>query len=111
VPGVLRVDNRLIVGDSYEPVGGTLVPTSRGWMVMRIQAQYFVSPDVNSFNIDVDTNRAGVVQLRGVVDSATAKSEAVRIARDTEGVVRVEDYLRVHGEEQSATAAAPMSDA
>lgn len=36
--------------------------------------------------------------LQGEVDSAADKAEAVRIARETEGVTRVEDRLRVKGE-------------
>jgi osmotically-inducible protein OsmY len=68
------------------------------WITTKIQAQYFVSPDIKPWNVDVTTNSAGVVELRGEVEDATAKAEAVRIARATEGVTNVEDHLRVRGE-------------
>jgi hyperosmotically inducible protein len=44
--------------------------------------------------------------LRGEVDSAEDKAEAVRIARATEGVTKVEDHLRVKGAPAEATGAA-----
>jgi hyperosmotically inducible protein len=43
-------------------------------------------------NVDVDN---GVVTLRGTVDTATARTEAERVARDTEGVKRVSNLLKV----------------
>jgi osmotically-inducible protein OsmY len=54
-----------------------------------------VSGDVKPLNIDVTTSAGGVVELRGEVESAQAKTEAVRLARDVDGVTRVEDRLRV----------------
>jgi hyperosmotically inducible protein len=66
-----------------------------GWITTKIQAQYFVNPEIKPWNIDVTTSGAGVVTLEGKVDSAEDKAEAVRIARGTEGVTRVEDRLKV----------------
>jgi hyperosmotically inducible protein len=57
---------------------------------------------VKAYKIDVDTKEK-VVTLTGNVDSALAKSRAVEIATDTDGVTRVVDNLTV----TEATAAAP----
>ena len=50
--------------------------------------------DVNPFNIDVDTNE-GVVRLSGLVEKPEAREIAARIAADTEGVVRVQNDIRI----------------
>jgi len=109
--GVTRVEDQLAVATS-----GTTGPPERdarndsaarensalantpGWITTKIQAQYFINPGIKPWNLDVTTTSGGVVELRGEVDSAADKAEAVRIARSTEGVTRVEDYLRVRGE-------------
>ena len=82
---------------------GTDNERSPGWITTKIQAQYFVNPEIKPWNIDVTTNSGGVVVLEGRVEEQNDKTEAVRIARETEGVTRVEDRLRVGTE---ATAAA-----
>ena len=69
-----------------------------GWITTKIQSQYFTNTDIKPWNIDVSTASGGVVTLEGAVDSEQAKNEAVRIARETEGVTRVEDRLRVQAE-------------
>ena len=61
----------------------------------KIQSQYFLDPDVKARNIDVTTASGGVVTLEGTVDSAASEAEAVRIARATDGVTRVENKLRI----------------
>jgi hyperosmotically inducible periplasmic protein len=60
-----------------------------------IQAKYFVTADVKGRNIDVDT-RAGVVTLKGEVGSEREREEALRLARESPGVQRVEDMLTVN---------------
>jgi hyperosmotically inducible protein len=59
-----------------------------------IQAKYFLDPAVKGRRIDVDT-RGGVVTLRGEVASAAERSQALLVARETDGVQRVEDMLTV----------------
>ena len=76
-----------------------------GWITTKIQAQYFVNPEIKPWNIDVTTSGAGVVTLEGEVDSAEDKAEAVRIATGTEGVTRVEDRLKVDRDAGRDTAA------
>jgi osmotically-inducible protein OsmY len=105
IGGVTRVDDQLTV----EPVPGAVgapqpagQPTAAGrspagsaWTTTTIQARYFADPDVKGRDIDVSTDAAGAVTLRGRVDSPAAKAAAVRIANETEGVARVIDEVRV----------------
>ncbi len=56
---------------------------------------------VKAYKVDVDT-RNGVVTLSGDVQSAAAKEQAIRIARQTDGVRDVVDQLHVG--ESAATA-------
>ena len=74
---------------------------SSGFVTAKIQAQYFGDDDVKGRNIDVDTVN-GVVTLRGEVDSARSRERAVEIARQTEGVTRVDDRLAVKPRDASA---------
>jgi osmotically-inducible protein OsmY len=129
VQGVRSVADQLNVGPAAAgdatPAGARqtgdrdLSPTSPsderapGWMTTKIQAQFFVNPEIKPWNIDVTTNSAGVVTLRGEVEDAADRDEALRIARETDGVTRVEDQLRVKGEPPpgaAATAGRDMSD-
>lgn len=124
VPGVTRVDDQLRVetttagataprDPSATPTDATgtsgATPTREpAWITTKIQAQYFVSPEIKPWNIDVTTRNNGVVMLEGEVDTADDKTEAVRIARETEGVTRVDDRLRVKGEtDRTAEGTAP----
>jgi hyperosmotically inducible protein len=100
VDGVTRVDNQITVrtadaaagtgtGEGAKPAGtqagqapSTLAGrVDAGWTTTKIQAQYFADADVKGRNIDVTTDAAGIVTLRGRVDSEAARTEAVRIAR------------------------------
>ena len=65
----------------------------------RIQAKFAQDDIVKAHEIDVTTNE-GVVTLTGEVDSNAARQQAVRLARETQGVASVVDNLRV---EVSAT--------
>jgi hyperosmotically inducible periplasmic protein len=121
VDGVQRVDNELQVapaaaGDPTTadarpmegvgtPVRTANDPASPGWITTKIQAQYFVNPEVRPWNIDVTTSSDGTVTLRGEVEEAADRDEAVRIARETEGVTRVENQLRVRSDTADRDAA------
>jgi len=91
-------------GESPTGTTGGTETAQPGWITTKIQAQYFVSPEIKPWNIDVTTANNGVVTLEGEVDETADKTEAVRIARETEGVTRVEDRLRVKGEAASERA-------
>jgi osmotically-inducible protein OsmY len=93
-----------------QPTGTTGdLDTTPGWITTKIQAQYFVNPEIKPWNIDVTTANNGVVTLEGEVDETADKTEAVRIARETEGVTRVDDRLRVRGEAERETADTAVS--
>jgi osmotically-inducible protein OsmY len=93
-----------------QPTGTTGdLDTTPGWITTKIQAQYFVNAEIKPWNIDVTTANNGVVTLEGEVEETADKTEAVRIARETEGVTRVEDRLRVRGEAGRETADSAVS--
>jgi osmotically-inducible protein OsmY len=78
---------------SNEKVGASL---DDAWIHMKIVAQLIGDPDTpkRKINVDVVDN---VVTLRGAVDTQQEKTEAERIARETEGVKRVNSQLKVGG--------------
>jgi osmotically-inducible protein OsmY len=67
---------------------------SDAWTTTKIQSKYFIDSDVKGHRIDVDT-RAGVVTLKGTVETEAQKTEAAQIARETEGVKQVVNQLTV----------------
>jgi len=60
----------------------------------KVKAKLAASGEVNPFNIDVDTNE-GQVTLQGRVAKDSAKVEAERLARETEGVRGVINLIKV----------------
>ena len=66
-----------------------------GRITTMIQAKYFLDSTVKGRRLDVDTH-SGVVTLRGDVASDAERAQALRLARETEGVQRVEDMLAVN---------------
>jgi hyperosmotically inducible protein len=61
-----------------------------------VKTKLAADPIINPFNIDVDTLN-GVVTLSGMVAKSDAKNEAARLARDTDGVLRVVNNIEVEG--------------
>jgi hyperosmotically inducible periplasmic protein len=64
------------------------------WIHTKLVAKFIgdANTPARKINVDVVNN---VVTLRGTVDTAEEKAEAERIARDTEGVKRVVNQLKV----------------
>ena len=62
----------------------------------KIKAKLAADGDINPFNIDVDTN-LGEVVLQGVVKKEETRRKAGQYARDTDGVVRVRNLIKVEG--------------
>ena len=60
----------------------------------KVKAKLAADGDINPFNIDVDTNE-GVVTLQGRVAKEEARTKAEQLARDTEGVKRVINLVKV----------------
>jgi osmotically-inducible protein OsmY len=69
-----------------------------------IQSKYFLDETVKGRHIDVDASH-GVVTLHGEVASDAERAQALRLARNTDGVQRVEDALSVN-----AALAAPVTE-
>lgn len=126
VEGVTSVNDQLNIADStaaQAPSPTEAAPPTTGtagrrdaerppsWITTKIQAQYFANPDIKPWNIEVTTTAGGVVTLDGVVEDQSDKAEAVRIARETEGVTRVDDRLRTKSQpsEAAGTGAGPSS--
>jgi hyperosmotically inducible protein len=64
------------------------------WLYSKIVTRLAADPDTSALKVHVDvTNK--VVTLRGRVESPAAKTQAERLARDTEGVTAVNDQIEV----------------
>jgi len=75
------------------------------WITTKIQAKYFADSVVKGRRIDVTTNN-GVVTLTGKVESNSERQQALQLARETEGVRRVEDRLQIVAGDAAAPAGA-----
>jgi hyperosmotically inducible protein len=60
----------------------------------KVKAKLAADDTVKAYQIDVDTDRK-IVTLKGVVETDAAKMQAMRLARETEGVSSVVDQLTV----------------
>ncbi|HEX3557305.1 MAG TPA: BON domain-containing protein [Thermoanaerobaculia bacterium] len=60
----------------------------------KVKARLAADGDINPFNIDVDTNE-GVVTLQGRVKTQEIRTKAERLARETGGVKRVINLVKV----------------
>lgn len=67
----------------------------------RVYSRLRWDKQIDTSEIDIDSDEAGVVVLRGKIRSAEAKDKAVSLARDTVGVERVVDELTVAGPQET----------
>lgn len=91
--GVLSVRNEIQV---VPPPAKDDEPVSDAWITTKVKSKLTADPQVNAFNIDVDT-QGGVVTLSGIVKTETARAEAEKLARDTRGVLDVVNEIQVEG--------------
>ncbi|HLG21866.1 MAG TPA: BON domain-containing protein [Candidatus Manganitrophaceae bacterium] len=89
VEGVKGVENFLQVGER-----GSRRSFDDAVITSKIVAELIRQPLTHSLSIDVETD-GGAVTLEGRVKSENEKKEAERIARNTEGVVSVENKLKI----------------
>jgi osmotically-inducible protein OsmY len=86
------------VGKAADKTGDALAKTGEvmddTWVTTKVKAKYVGEKSVEGSDISVETNQ-NVVTLSGTVPTAAAHAAALRIARDTKGVKRVVDNLRV----------------
>ena len=60
----------------------------------KIKAKFVADPEINPFNISVETEE-GIVYLTGRVQDESVKEEAEKLARETEGVRSVVNHIQV----------------
>jgi len=81
-----------LVACSSTRSAGTQVDDSA--ITASVKAKLAADGDINPFNIDVDTNE-GVVTLQGRVAKEEARTKAEQLARETDGVARVINLIKV----------------
>jgi hyperosmotically inducible periplasmic protein len=77
--------------DAASRVGDTVSDSA---LTAKIKSKMVLDDEVKARGIDVDTSDT-VVTLTGVVGSIDERNRAVRLARETRGVTKVIDKLRV----------------
>jgi hyperosmotically inducible periplasmic protein len=83
------------VGDATAATAGRVGDVaSDAMLTSSIKTKMLADSDVAALKIDVDTQN-GVVTLTGNVKTAAERDEALRIARETEGVKSVVDRLKI----------------
>jgi hyperosmotically inducible periplasmic protein len=78
-------------GDALAKTGEVIDDT---WITTKVKSQYIGEKAVEGSDISVET-KENVVTLNGTVPTAAAHAAALRIARDTKGVKRIVDNLRI----------------
>jgi hyperosmotically inducible protein len=79
-------------GSGTERGPGTVVDDAA--ITTDIKTKFIADNEIRAFRIDVDTYK-GVVTLSGTVPNQTAYDRAVRLARETKGVVQVVPKLTI----------------
>lgn len=83
------------LGDSAAATAGRVGDVASDAMITSsLKTKFLADPDVAALKIDVDTAN-GIVTLTGNVKTAAERDEALRIARETDGVKSVVDRLKV----------------
>jgi hyperosmotically inducible periplasmic protein len=77
-------------------VGRTEGAVADASITSAVKSKFLADSDISGLRINVDTAN-GVVTLTGTVKSRAEAERAVMVARNTEGVTRVVDNLRVGG--------------
>jgi hyperosmotically inducible protein len=83
-------------------VGCTSTPTQQsageaiddGVVTAKVKAKLIEDPVTKAHQINVETFK-GTVQLSGFVENDQARTRALQLARDTDGVKRVKDALEI----------------
>lgn len=100
VNGVQSVnDSSLTVDTNYERVGSS-ASLSDDQVQSAIENKLLLSPEVNSLNVKTFVYNDGRAQLTGDVPTLKAKQTAERLASETAGVRRVDNFLRVQPVDQ-----------
>jgi hyperosmotically inducible periplasmic protein len=78
-------------GDTADRAGDSI---GNAALTSSIKTKFLADTAISGLSIDVDSNN-GVVTLTGTVPSAAEKARALKVAKETEGVKRVVDRLKV----------------
>jgi hyperosmotically inducible protein len=70
------------------------VQVDDAWITAKVKSKLAADPDVAATNVSVTTSE-GEVTLTGRVKHESARREAVKLARNTEGVKKVRDLIDV----------------
>lgn len=108
--GVKQVHDNLVVGAA---AGATPERLDSAWITTQLQSRLFADRGIDSREIEVSTDN-GVVTIVGRVNTPQEKERAITLARNIEGVTRVDDRLVVQpaGSPQAvATTGAAPADA
>ena len=70
-------------------------PADDASITTKVKAKLATDGDINPFNINVDTTNEGVVTLQGRVKKAETRMKAERYARETGGVKKVINLVKV----------------
>ena len=87
-----RDNARVAAAEVKDVAGRASEKLADSWLATKIQAQYFADNDVKARNILVSAHD-GVVTLKGRVDTPNAHEQALQIAKNTDGVLGVNDEL------------------
>lgn len=91
----MMLGGSLIAGCSSTPTQqSTGEAIDDGVVTARVKAKLVEDPVTKAHQINVDTFK-GTVQLSGFVESEQARSRALQLARDVDGVKQVKDALQV----------------
>jgi hyperosmotically inducible periplasmic protein len=88
----MRKFSQLVLGVAIA-IGAACAASDPG-ITTAVKAKLAADDTVKAYQINVDT-KDGVVTLTGNVATAEARQRAGQLARETDGVTRVEDFLRV----------------
>jgi osmotically-inducible protein OsmY len=106
VSGVVKVDNDLKVDKGVdrtlaERAESGLTKTGEAitdaWITAKVKWFYVGEDSLKDSDITIETNNH-VVTLKGTVTAAAGKTRAIELAKETDGVSRVDDHLVVKAE-------------
>jgi osmotically-inducible protein OsmY len=98
-------EERARAKENKETIGDTL---EDAWIHTKIVAKLIANSKTPERKINVDVVK-NAVTLRGTVESAEEKAEAERIAKETEGVTKVTNQLKVVAPSKPANANKPAA--
>lgn len=81
----------LVACNSTQPAGTQMKDSA---ITAKIKTKLAADPEINPFNISVETNE-GTVYLMGRVRNEYQKDEAEELARKTDGVTKVVNHIEV----------------